>query len=226
MAKATLQQIQDLIASEIDGNASISSGSSDWGNRLAPINRSLTDWAQTYDWDALKKIHNGVVSTATGNASYALPANFEKLDGYPKITYDGSDTYDFPAIDPSDRYQFNESDKYVMVLGNPSDGYTMYINASTLSSGASVQFTYYTSPVSLVSAGSLCECPDPTYLVQRSLYYIYKSREDGRFPEAKVEADKILARMVESENSKGISHADRYVHNFLDSTYKHRIGRD
>jgi hypothetical protein len=69
------------------------------------------------------------------------------------------------------------------------------------------------------------EIPDPTYLVQRSLYYIYKGAEDGRFPEAKVEADRILARMIENENSQGIAYVDRNIANQLDQRNFH-IGRD
>lgn len=226
MATATLQQIQDQIAFEIDGNASISSSSSDWGQRLAPINRALHDWAETYDWEELKLVHNGVISTSTGNASYALPANFKKLDGYLRIASDGSNVFEYSQVDVSKNNQYNSSDKFVNILGSPRTGYVMYIHTDALVSGASVQFTYFASPMSLVSAGSVADCPDPSYITQRALYYIYKSREDGRFPEAKVEADRILSRMIENESSVGLASKESSVQSWLQAKHGFRIGRD
>jgi hypothetical protein len=225
MAVQTLQQIQDQIAFEIDGNASISTSNSDWGYRLYPINRALSDWAETYDWEVLKKVHNGLISTSTANASYALPSDFRKLDGFPRVG-NAIGLTELTAVDPSKTTQYVDTDGYVNILGSNNGGYVMFIHAGTLSSGASVQFTYYASPVSLTSTGSLTECPDPTYLVQRSLYYIYKAREDGRFPEAKAEAEKILARMVENENVLGVGYKDRNVGNWLKDKHHFRIGRD
>jgi hypothetical protein len=193
---------------------------------LAPINRALFDWAETYDWNALKKVHNGLISTASANASYALPADFRKLDGHPMIAADGSNVFEFTAIDPSRRNDYSATDYWVLVLGNQRDTQTMYINSPVLVSGASVSFTYYASPVSLATGGSVTECPDPSYIVQRSLYYLYKAREDGRFPEAKVESERILARMIENETSLGLAYADRQVSNWLATRHHFRIGRD
>lgn len=209
---ATLTDIQTQIAFEIDGNATISSSSADWGSRIFPINRALLDWADAYDWKQLLKVHHGLVSTSTGNASYALPKDFRRMMGFPKIIYDGATDANFPIIAPYRNYEANlDSDKFVNIIGNDNDGNTMVINAPSLVSGASVSFTYYSSPASLASTGQVTDCPDPTYIVQRALYYIYKSREDGRFPEAKVESEKLLARMVENENNLGVGYADRYV---------------
>lgn len=219
------QEIQNQVAHELDGNASISSTSTDWGLRLSPINRALFDWSESYDWKQLTKIHNGVVSTSTGNASYALPANFRRMIGFPKIVYDGTTAFDFPIIAPEKNYTVNlDSDRFVNVIGSDADGNTMIINSPTLASGASVQFVYHAFPVSLASTGQLTECPDPTYIVQKALYYIYKAKEDGRFPEAKAEADRILARMIENENTLGIGYQDRRVS--ISPLNGFRLGRD
>lgn len=221
---ASLTDIQTSIAFEIDGNATISSSSSDWGSRLFPINRAITDWGETYDWRQLLKVHTGNVTTA-GNASYSLPSNFKRMMGYPKITYDGVTETDFPIITPDKNYRLNLSaDRFVNILGDPNSGQFMVINSPTLASGASVSFTYYASPQSLASTGQITDCPDPTFIVQRALYYIYKAREDGRFPEAKVEADRILARMIENENTLGIGYQDRQVQ--TPGLRNFRVGRD
>lgn len=220
----TLYDIQTQIAYEADSNASISPSDSDWGERLVPINRALNDWAETYDWSQLKKIHNGLISTATGNASYVLPSDFRRADGYPQITWDGRNTESFTIVDPSTNYQYNSNDLYVNLLGNDYSGYVMYINSPGLVSGASVQLTYWARPTSLTTQTQTTECPDPSYITQKALYYIYKQREDGRFPEAKAEADRILARMLEAENSAGIGFANKRVNSSPLSTF--RIGRD
>lgn len=222
-----LSDIQQQIASEIDQSATApTTGGADWNIRSNAINRSQKDWAESYDWNVLLKVFNGVVSTATGNASYSMPDDFRKLDSYVRIAADGSTAFDFPANNASRFTRFTESDKFVNILGNPSGGYVMYIHSNALVSGASVQFTYFSTPTSLTTTTSMSPCPDPTFLVQRTLYYIYKSREDGRFPEAKVESDRILARLIENENAYGISHADRRVGTFTEGHSSFRIGRD
>ncbi len=208
----SVNDIQNQIASEVDlSSTAPSTSDSDWSLRLNLINRSLRDWAESYDWDDLKKVHNGIVSTSTGNASYALPADFRKMDGYPRIYSDGVTAYDFPISDPSKNLRYTDSDKYVNILGNESSGKVMYISANTLASGASVQFTYYAYPATLATTTQVTEVPDASYLVQRSLYYLFKGIEDARFPEAKVESDRILARMIENQNARGFGHKERRV---------------
>jgi hypothetical protein len=191
---------------------------------MGAINRSMIDWANSNEWNALKVVHNGRVSVA-GGASYVLPSDFSKLESFPRIVSDGVAAYEFPAVNPSKNTIYNDEDKFVNILGNDRDVRIMYIHAPTLASGASVQFVYWKSPQSLASASQVVEIPDATYLVQRSLYYIYKGAEDGRFPEAKVESEKILARMIENENSLGQAYVDRNIPNQLTQS-NFRIGRD
>jgi hypothetical protein len=223
----TVLDAQQHIANEIDqSDDAPSQGGTDWNIRLNALNRALFDWANSNDWDTLKKVHNGLVSTSSANASYVLPSDFSKLDGFPKIVWDGRTTNEFPVIDPSKNSNYLDSDKFVNIFDNSRDGKIMYIHSSTLVSGASVQFTYYKSPQSLASAVDIIEVNDPTFVVQRALYYIYKGREDGRFPEAKVESDRILARMLENEASKGIAYEDRRISNWNEERYSFRIGRD
>lgn len=218
---------QNQIASQMDQSADApTQGGADWNIRLNALNRALVDWGNSNDWDSLKKVYNVLVSVATGNASVALPTDFAKIDGYPIIVYDGTTKAEFPVVDPSKNTIYVDSDKFVNILGNDRDNKVMYVHAPTLASGASIQFTYYASPQSLASAANLICVPDPTYLVQRSLYYLFQGREDARFPEAKAEADRILARMIENENSRGIANVDRSVPNWLEDKHSFRIGRD
>lgn len=221
----TVLDFQKAIAAEVDQSSSApTEGGTDWTIRLNFANRSLIDWRESNDWGALKVVHNGRVSVA-GGASYVLPVNFNKLDGLPRIVSDGSTSYDFPVISPSDNNLHTDSENFVNVFTNDRDTKVMYIHSATLASGASVQFTYWKSPQSLASAVDVIEVSDPTFVVQRSLYYLYKSREDGRFPEAKVESDRILARMIENENSRGLAYKDRSIPNQMERT-GFRLGRD
>lgn len=222
----SVNDIQTQIAYEVDQSDSPpTEGGSDWNTRLGAINRSMIDWKMSGEWSSLKKIHNGLVSVA-GGASYVMPSDFDKIESYPRIISDGVTLYEFPVVNPSKNTQYSDSDRFVNILGNDRDAKIMYIHAPTLASGASVQFVYWKSPQSLASAADIVEIPDPTYLVQRALYYIYKGAEDGRFPEAKVEADRILARMIENENSQGLAYVDRNIPNQLEEKYSFRIGRD
>lgn len=219
----TLQDAQEQIASEMDQSPTApTAGGTDWNIRTNALNRALIDWENSNEWESLKVVYNSKVTVA-GYATLGLPGNFKKLDGFPGIVWDGSTYAEFPVIDPSRNSQYLDTDTFVNVYDNARDGKYLYIHASTLASGASVQFTYYKSPQSLASAIDVIEVPDPTYVVQRALYYIYKGREDGRFPEAKVEADKILARMMENEASKGLAYQDRSI---PVSNLNFRIGRD
>lgn len=221
--KWTLQDCQEQIASEMDQSPTApTAGGTDWNIRKNALNRALIDWENSNDWDSLKVVHNSKVTVA-GFATLGLPADFKKLDGFPGIVWDGTTFNEFQVVDPSTNTLYLDSDRYVNVFDNARDGKSMYIHANTLASGASVQFTYYKSPQSLASASDVVEVPDPTYIVQRALYLIYKGREDGRFPEAKVEADKILMRMIENESSRGLAYKDRSIP--VGNT-NFRIGRD
>lgn len=195
--------------------------SSDYLARRSALDRANRDWAETYEWNALLKVHNGLVSTSTGNASYAMPADFRKLDSLVGV---GGITSRLQAVHPTDNSSYSDSDNFVNVLGNESSGYILYLHAGTLASGTSIQFTYFSQVTSLSTTTAVSPCPDPTFLVQRGLYYIYKSKEDGRFPEAKAESDKILARMMENENSLGKAYVDRTLQ--VPSVGGFRIGRD
>lgn len=184
------------------------------------INMAQREWAETYDWRSLYREYNMVVSTSTGNASIALPANFRKSAGTPQITYDGTTTLNFHEIRAEERTTQKASSKYVYFLGDQNTNFTMVINAGTLASGASVFVPYRASLASLVSPADIAMCPNPEYLVQRSLAYIWESRSDARFPQAKAESDKILQKMLEYEQTYGegmidsIQTADEKYYNF------------
>lgn len=182
---------QDPVSSNIDTN--------DYALRLSYMNLALREWAEAYDWQALYKEFNGIISTSTGNASVMIPSDFRKLASYPQITYDGANTYPFPETRPQEAAQYSSTDKRIEILGN-NQGYVMRVYGTDLTSGASVKIPYYASVGSLASPTNIPEIPNTDYLVKRTIAYWWETRNDPRFPQMKQEAERILASLIDYEN--------------------------
>ena len=201
MARSTIDSIQSRVAGFVDQDENTSNiDSTDYSLRLSYINRSMMKWAEIQDWQVLFKEYNMLVSTSTGNASVILPVDFRKLAGFPKITFDATNTTEYPEVLPQED-GYEASEKRVWILGDPSDRYILRVFGATLASGASVKVPYFASPVSLASPADIPEIPNTEYLVQDCIAQIWESREDNRFPQAKAEAEKILQNMMTFENS-------------------------
>ena len=201
MGQISVDEIQSRISSYSDQDENTSNiSATDYSLRLKYINMALTEWQEATDWQTLYTEYNVLISTSTGNASVALPANFRKIASYPVITWDGVTSDKFPEVRPQEAAQYSSTDRYVSILGNPQDTYTLRIYGATLSSGASVKVPYYMSAQSLVSPANIAEIPNPDYLVKRSLAYLLEAREDARFPQMKQEAERILGSMIDYEN--------------------------
>jgi len=195
----------------------------DWNLYLKYLNMSQQEWQEAYAWPSLYKEVNTLTSQSTGLASVSLPSDFRRLDGYLNIA-DGIDTCEYPQIDPQKRTQYGDSDKYFYILGYPG-AYTMVVNPASHGSGASISYSYWANAGTLASPADVSMCPDPSYLVQRSVAYLWEARDDGRFPQAKAEAEKILQRMLEFEVTKGHSYDDG-VQTVEESKWGFRLGRD
>lgn len=208
----SLDNIQSRVAAVLDQNEDTADiSTADYSLRREYINMAQHEWAETYDWRSLYRESSLRVSTSTGNASVVMPSDFRKLAAMPKITYDGATTEFFPEIRPQDKQMYDSTALYIYLLGDQNAGFTMVVNAGTLSSGASIQLPYYRSPASLVSPANIAMCPNPEFLVQRTLAYVWESQADERFPQAKFEADKILRQMLEYEQVYGEGYDDRVL---------------
>jgi len=201
MARSTIDSIQSRVAAIVDQDENTANiGAADYSLRLTYINRSVQKWAEVQDQQVLYKEFNMLVSTSTGNASVLLPADFRKLAGYPKITFDGTNTDDFPEVLPQ-QDGYKPTERRVWILGNPSDRYILRVFGPTLASGASVKVPYWKSPVSLASPADIPDVPNSEYLVQDCLSQLWESRDDPKFPQAKADADRLLANMLTFENT-------------------------
>ena len=201
MAKISVDEIQSRVAAITDQDERTSQiPARDYALRLSFINKLMQKWAEVNDWQVLYTEYNMLVSTSTGNASIALPSDFRKPASAPRITYDGTNTFEFPITRPQDARQYDDFYKRVEFLGNYQDNYTLRVYGVTLSSGASLKLPYYMSVQSLVSPANITEIPNPDYLVEGTIGMWWEAREDPRFQDKKAEAERILRNMIEFEN--------------------------
>jgi hypothetical protein len=223
----TVSDIQKRIAALVDQeDGAPTAGGDDWNLRLSYINMAQREWAESANWNCLYREYNSITSHAsTANATIAMPIDFRMLAGFPKIVPDGVNTYEYSEIRPQEKDQYLDTDRYCYVLGNGS-AYNLIINPATLSSGASIFVPYLSTPSALASPTDVSPITNPDYLVKRSIAMLWEAREDERFPQAKTEADKVLARMLEINNSFFDQASYGQVKNIEQTRYKFRIGRD
>ena len=193
------------------------------------VNRRQRKWAEAYQWPVLYKEYGTKTSTNSGNVTISLPSDFRRIASYPKITYDGATTEEFPEIDPNTQGQYLRSrDNFMYILGSEGAGFNMVVNPATssgfIASGASIFVPYYSIPSSLASPANTITCSDPDYLVQGVLADWWTSREDNRADAALVEADMILKNLITNETTPSIASADDRVKTVDETKYGMRWG--
>lgn len=219
-----LAEIEQRINAIAGQSLTTTEGDTDWLLRRSFINRAQQDWANRFDWPQLYTEVNSMTSTGSALASIALPANFKKLAGYPQFAVGGANGDQFSEVDAMERNRFSSTDKYCYVLGNAT-GYNLIVNPGTFSSGTSLFYSYYRSPISLISGSDITECPDANYIVQQSLYYYFLSQEDARFQDTRAEAERILATMLEEQTVRGVGYHNQVL-NTDETKWGFRWGRD
>lgn len=227
----TVDNIQSQVAGVVDQDQDTSNiSTTDYDLRLSYLNRRERMWSELGKWQCLYKEFHSCTSLDSGNASVALPTDFRFIASFPKITYDGVNTEEFPVIRGQEEGQRLSTDKYVKILGNSNNGYCMVVNPGTSSgfmvSGASIFVPYFLTPSSHVSPADVVYCPNPDYLVQGVIADIWEAREDARFQQAKVEANRILQNMLEFEMTPSEASADNRVRTVEETKYGFRLGRD
>lgn len=92
-------------------------------------------------------------------------------------------------------------------------------------SGASLHYSYWANAATLASPSDVSMCPNPEFLVQKSLEYYWRAVDDPRFQNAKADAETILLRMLESELTKGPSYDSRIL-TYEQTRSSFRLGLD
>lgn len=219
----TLNDVITKISALVSQETSVTNTSDEYALWRSYVNMAQHEWAEAYEWPSLYREYCAQTTAAGAHANGAtisLPADFRKFAGYVKVTADGTTTDEYPEIDPYKKDQHLDTDVYMYRIGD-----YMVVNPGTLVSGASYTIPYFKAVASLASPADAIECSNSEYLVQRCIAYIWESREDGRFPQAKVEAEKILMRMIEFESARGAGY-DASIQTPEQRNFNFRLGRD
>ena len=224
---ADVTDLQSRISSIVDQDDDAPTAGGDiWDLRLKYLNRAQGKWQEAYDWPQLYKEVFANTSQPTANVSIAMPTDFRKLAGYPVVIASSTDTEsEYPQIDPQKRKQYSSTEEYCYVLGEPSGGHYLILNPGSLISGASIFYNYWANSGTLASPANISMCPDPEYLVSEAIAQLWEAREDPRYPEMKLEADRKLAQMIENDTVKGYGY-DNKADMPEDTKYSHRWGRN
>ena len=226
MASITVNEMQSRIASLVDQDENTGNiSTTDYSLRLKYLNMAQTEWSELYDWQTLYKEYNMNISTSTGNASVLLPTDFRKSASPPRVMVDTT-SYEFLITRPQESSMYLDTDRRSTFIGNYQDGYVLRIFGATLASGASIKVPYYASAQSLVSPINVSMCPNPDYLIKRTIAYLWEAREDPRFPGMKNEAETVLRNMLEQENVFPEGSAYDRVKTTDEARYGFRMGKD
>lgn len=216
------------IASTVNQEATApTSGGTEYNLWLQYMNRAFYEWAEASDWEVLRKRYYPAI-TDVGQATISLPFDFKKLAAAPiyyGTGFSGGEAW--PENLPEEEKDFDVTSKFFTVRGDPTNGWSLLWNPATLASGASIRIEYFSTPTSLASPGEFPIVQDPSYLVDRTIAFIFESRSDSRFQEMESKAREKLLLMIDNQNTaKFSSYANP---NYVGSTLRRsgfRVGRD
>lgn len=200
--RLTLQQIMAQISSSVNQEATApTSGSSEYNLWLGYINRGVQEWAESNDWEALKKYFWPGV-TGVSQASISLPADYRKLAAPVRVQNAGDSEggTSYPDILENQKGMYLKTDDYIYQTGDGSAGYHLVFHPGTLSSGASIEIQYYAMPTSLASPAEIPLVNDSQFLVDRTIAYIFEARSDVRYQSMESKARDRLMTMIENAN--------------------------
>lgn len=228
MARQTVDQIMKMVAATVNQEASSpTAGGSEYNLWLEYINRTVDEWGQAHDWDVLRKTFQPAV-VGVSVASVSLPDDFRKLSGPVKLGLLGEvNPQEIPIELPERTGMHNSTDKYLTIQGDTSVGRSLLFSPGTLASGASLNVPYFSTPTSFASPAQITPIPDPQFIVDRVIAYIFESRSDPRFQIVENKARDRLLVMIENANA---SSYDSYSNqNPIQNTLRRigfRIGRN
>lgn len=205
----TLEQILQKVGSYVDQDATTPT-SSDLVNRTNFVNMAYDEWAETTDWPELISTYTATVS-GTSITQMSLPTNFSKVQSPLYVEENGS-TFIY------DQYRTDEwltdTTKYTFYLsGNYVEGYKLNI-PKCLENGSIINLKYKAKPSTLSGLTAQPVLSNPNYLVQRTIAYVLESRGDTRFPTAKADAERLMAMMLESQNTATINGRNNLARNY------------
>ena len=193
----TLSEILAQIGAYTDQSTDIPTGD-ELSVRVSVVGQALQEWGNAYQWKQLRIPYS---TTVVAGVSIGLPANFKKMMSIAVDTsLPVSNNREYKEIRAEDRFNKVETDKYFYITGDPSTGRVMNIFPS-LASGTPIKFDYQSFPSSMATLNDICVCPHPEFITKRAIGFMLEIRSDTRFPQVKADADVLLSRMIEEEDS-------------------------
>lgn len=157
-------------------------------------NQAIRDAASTNQFSEFKSEY--IVASST-LATIAMPSDFRELMMDPQLETSAGTYRSYREVKLENKYDQDLGDYYCYVLGNPQDGYNIVFN--NLTADLTLHIPYQKFPTGFNTLTSICEIPDPTYVVRKIESYVLYSRGDERFPTAESRAEQTLLNMVGRE---------------------------
>jgi hypothetical protein len=226
--RLTVQTIMEQIAASVNQEATMpTAGGAEYTLWLAYINRSIAEWAESHDWEELKKTYYPPI-TGISQATVPLPGDFKQFAGPVKHWGTGvTGGEDWPLILEEEASIYQPTAKYFYVRGDVSGGYNILWNPATLASGASISISYFSFPTSLASPAQTPIIPDSQFLVDRTTAYILEARSDPRFQEQETKArDKLLQMVERADTAKYNSYVNPVYVGSVNKRSGFRIGKN
>lgn len=191
-----------MVAATVNQEATAPTGNSaEYALWLSYINRAVDEWSESFDWEVLRKTFYPSV-TGVSQASVQMPDDFRKLAGPVKLNLlNEARPKEIPHELPERVGLHNSTDEFLTVVGDTSSGHNLRFFPGTLASGASIVVEYFSTPTSLASSAQLTPVPDPQFLIDRTIAYIFESRSDPRFQLVENKARERLLTMIENANA-------------------------
>lgn len=201
MPVLNLEQILQNVGGYVDQETDTPTGT-DLSTRTNYINRALSEWASSYDWNQLTQKYEFSVS-GVSCTSFGLPTNFRKPMSA-AYYFDATVPTRFTLTPLNERFDvgryYYSTENIAYIAGNPATGYSLNIPKG-LPSGASLVMDIQIYPSSLATFSDTPSIDDPEYLVDRCIAYVLEARSDSKFPIMKASADRKLSTMLERQNA-------------------------
>jgi hypothetical protein len=228
MSRLSVDEIMVQIASTVNQEATEpATGSSEWALWLQYINRGVFEWANTHDWEVLRKTYFPIV-TGTNQGTVSLPQDFRKI-GAPPVLYNGDSENGvrYGEALPEQEQFYGTTEKYYEIRGDISTGFSIILHPQTLASGASLVIQYFSMPTALASGVQYPVVPDSQFLVNRTIAYIFEARSDSRFQLEEQKARDNLLNMIENQDAaKYNSYSNNNPVISTNQRQNFRLGRD
>ena len=211
MAQKTLLQILQGVGAYVDQDRTAPTGTDELG-RVELVDQALTEWGNAYQWKQLR--NQSPVTFVFSGTSFALDIRFKKLMSQ-IVDVTKQDANEYVEIEPQERFSraslsrgTSLSNRFVYIIGNDVTGRALVLSPA-LPSGASLNYDWQAFPSSMATLTDICVCPHPEFIIKRTIGLILETRSDTRFPQVKADADTLLARMIEEEQSSSLGENNR-----------------